>query len=65
MTALVLLGSDDLICFGSIDVILSGIAGLLVGLIVELLRLEFRERRERRQIEEHRRHQRLAIWGYD
>jgi hypothetical protein len=47
------------------DVVVSGIAGLLIGLIVYLLRLEFQERRERRKLEEHRQRQRLAIWGHE
>ena len=60
-----LLAMTDFVQPWPADVVVSGIAGLLIGLIVYLLRLEFQERRERRKLEEHRQRQRLAIWGHE
>ena len=65
LARVMLLAMTDFVQPWPADVVVSGIAGLLIGLIVYLLRLEFREKREQRKFREQRLRQRRGHWGYE
>ncbi len=47
------------------DILVSGMAGLAVCLVVYLLLLELRQRREQRRLRQERGRQRRGYWGYE
>jgi len=47
------------------DILVGGMAGLAVCLVVYLLRLEFRQKREQRKLRQQRGRQRRGYWGYE
>jgi hypothetical protein len=47
------------------DILVNGMAGLAVCLVVYLLRLELRQKREQRKLRQERGRQRRGHWGYE